>query len=176
MKWTMSCEHCKSPFTVDRQRQRDTARFCSLSCRSLACHPRGAGNPLWRGGTSRARGYVRLNNAKGAGRHKPQHVQIVETVLGRRLPVGTVVHHANQVRDDNANGNLVVLQNTSEHMALHRRLRVLRAGGDPWTDRLCCSCGLKPRTEFYGGPVKFSSECRPCSRKRALRRLHGDSR
>lgn len=103
-----------------------------------------------------------------------EHIIVAERVIGHLLPVGVTVHHVNEDKTDNRPGNLAVLQSQSEHVALHARLRVLRAGGNPWTDRLCCYCHIaKDQSAFYelaGG--QRSSACKDCSRKRALARHH----
>jgi hypothetical protein len=61
-----------------------------------------------------------------------------------------VVHHVNGDRADNARGNLCILQNQSEHVALHYRMRVKRAGGHPFTDCICDLCHLiHSRSDSY---------------------------
>jgi hypothetical protein len=83
-----------------------------------------------------------------------EHVLIVEAVLGHTLPKNAVVHHVNGL--SNEHDNLVVLENQAEHMRLHARLRVLRAGGNPWTERICGRCHrpMPNRPERY--------RCAPC--------------
>lgn len=91
------------------------------------------------------------------------HVVVVERAVGRELPVSVVVHHVNQIRSDNRPSNLAVLAGHGEHAELHRRLRVLRAGGNPWTDRLCSVCKVpKVSTEFYKA---CPYTCKDCQRK-----------
>lgn len=121
-------------------------------------------------------GYVRLLNHHGRGRHAREHVVIVERVIGHRLPAGAIVHHVNMTRDDNRNANLAVLQSHADHRELHRKLTVLRAGGNPWADRLCCMCHrTKPASEFYAANYKrdgttHSSRCLDCARTEARER------
>ena len=98
------------------------------------------------------------------------HIVVVETVLGRNLKYPECVHHVNEIKTDNRHCNLVVLANRAEHNSLHRRLRVLRAGGNPWTQRMCCFCHQpKDVSEFYAG-VRY--DCKPCAAdyQRALNR------
>lgn len=104
-----------------------------------------------------------------------EHIVIVERAIGRPLPVKARVHHINEVLTDNRNCNLVVLENQAEHNALHYRLKVLRAGGNPWTQRLCSGClkikgssefGLHLRSRRPGGPW-LSPRCRTCECLRA---------
>ena len=98
---------------------------------------------------------------------KRRYVRIAERVLGRSLPSGACVHHVDLDRRNDRNTNLVILQDQSEHSQLHRRLRILRAGGNPWTQQICCTCrrvldlALFPPTKR-----RYSSECLPCSAER----------
>lgn len=97
-----------------------------------------------------------------------EHIVVAEKALGRLLPLGAVVHHVNDEKAENRNDNLVILENNSEHKSLHRRRRVLRAGGNPWTQWLCSTCKLpKDLTEFYRRKNGWvNSECKTCERKR----------
>ena len=120
----------------------------------------------WKGGRYVVNhGYVRVTTNSRTYRY--EHRLIAERVLGRPLPAGAVVHHVDDIGTNNANSNLVVLQSAAEHRQLHRRLRVLRAGGDPWTDRLCSDCErVKPATEFGSRNTKwgvqYRAECHDC--------------
>lgn len=101
-----------------------------------------------------------------------EHILVAERAIRRFLPTGAVVHHVNDDGADNRSENLVILQNNSEHMALHRRRRILRAGGDPWTQAICSTCRIvKDNEAFYrrsrGG---ISTICRVCERERSQRR------
>lgn len=92
-----------------------------------------------------------------------EHILVVERVIGRPLQAKAVVHHVNEIKNDNRNENLVVLENQSEHRALHLRLNILRAGHDPWNERRCYICrDWKPTTEFY----HKQHQCRRCSKTR----------
>ena len=86
----------------------------------------------WRGGRWKHRGYVFITVVEPHprfGRKVPEHVLIVEHVLGRYLRYisqahadNEVVHHVNEIRDDNRNKNLVVCTH-SYHVSLHARMR-----------------------------------------------------
>ena len=110
-------------------------------------------------------------------RYVYEHVIVAERAVGRFLPSGAVVHHVNGVKDDNRTSNLAVLQNHSEHMTLHTRLKVLRAGGDPWTQLVCIQCRKpKDKAEFPRLASRISSSCKECRRaysraRNAARRL-----
>lgn len=90
-----------------------------------------------------------------------------EKALGRPLPRGVVVHHADGSTADDA--PLVICQDNAYHMLLHRRMRVKAFGGNPSTDAICCFCQkaksfeafTKARTTHNG----LSSVCRDCKNK-----------
>jgi hypothetical protein len=84
------------------------------------------------------------------GRRSYEHIEVAARALGKPLPSKAIVHHVNDNTRDNRPSNLVILQDTTEHDALHYRRKVLRAGGDPWTQHLCAKCGgLKAPPAFY---------------------------
>lgn len=65
------------------------------------------------------------------GSRRLEHVRIAESVLGRRLPKGSVVHHANGDATDNSKANLVICPNNGYHRHLHRRLNAWKTTGNP---------------------------------------------
>lgn len=79
-------------------------------------------NPSWKGGrTVDKDGYVLLHkpdhpdcNSNGYIR---EHRLVAESVLGRRLTKTEVVHHINDVRDDNRPENLTVFESNAIHLA-----------------------------------------------------------
>ncbi len=94
-----------------------------------------------------------------------------ENALGKPLPQGAIVHHADGTKNPTA--PLVICQDTAYHSGLHRRMRVLAAGGNPWTDKICCACkAVKPKTEFWrdrSSPEGLSTKCRACHEARRAR-------
>jgi hypothetical protein len=94
---------------------------------------------------------------------------VAERALGKPLPKGAQVHHVNCIKTDNRPCNLAILPSQSYHNDLHFRMRVRAAGGDPFTQRLCCHCHeTKDFAEFYRvRGRRFSSVCKACSRIRA---------
>jgi hypothetical protein len=73
------------------------------------------------------------------GKKKFDHVRIAESVLGRELPDGAVVHHADGNRGNNAKSNLVICPSKSYHNLLHARISAMNATGDP-NKRKCRLC------------------------------------
>lgn len=97
-----------------------------------------------------------------------EHVLIAEQALGRYLPEGAEVHHVDGCITNNAQGNLVICQDKAYHKLLHFRERIVRAGGDPDTQKICSTCRtLKPIAEFNRSKRSIASgvqtQCRACS-------------
>ena len=66
-------------------------------------------------------------------------VRKVEKILGRRLPKGVEVHHADGDLTNDSNNNLVVCQDKAYHKLLHiRREALLTCGNADW--RKCSIC------------------------------------
>ena len=93
-------------------------------------HARGRFGPLnhnWKSGMYLSNGYVMVltpGHSRGtARRYVLAHILIAEKALGRPLPKGAVVHHANEKKDDNRNQNLVICENQTYHKLLHTRMK-----------------------------------------------------
>lgn len=101
----------------------------------------------------------------GSRKTRP-HVKIVERILGHHIPIGSVIHHVNQNKRDNRNCNLILCQDQSYHRLLHARQRILDAGGNPDTDKICSRCKtLKNLDEFHIAPRNGDGRrcyCKPC--------------
>lgn len=112
-------------------------------------HARGVNNSQWRGGSSTAGPYVVVKaegnpNANKRGYVK-LHMLIAQKALGKALPPKAIVHHANCVKTDNRNNNLVICENQAYHMLLHSRKDAFDACGNAdWMK--CKLCGK------YGDP------------------------
>lgn len=98
------------------------------------------------------------------------HQAVAEKALGHRLPRGVEVHHVDGDERNNANTNLVICQDRAYHRLLHTRARVLRAGGDPNTQRMCSLCqSPKDFAEFTKAKATkvdgLGRSCRQCRRE-----------
>lgn len=103
------------------------------------------------------------------------HVQIAEKALGRRLRGAEEVHHVDGDTLNNAPSNLVICQDRAYHSLLHVRTRIVRAGGDPNTQKICNACTRvldldrfhKLRSNASNGRHAY---CKDCTRARDQRR------
>lgn len=131
------CPRCAQPSKPDR-------KYCSRDCYREA--RRGNGNPNWNIGQYKSRkGYVfirKQDHPRASANHGyiQEHILVAEAALGKFLPLAAVVHHINEIKHDNRPCNLVICENDRYHQLLHAKLRVLHAGGDPHSDKICGDC------------------------------------
>lgn len=88
-----------------------------------------------------------------------------EQALSKPLPHSAVVHHVDGSKNDNT--QLVICQDQAYHMLLHQRTRIVKAGGNPNTDRVCSVCRVAKNieTSFYKGGSRTCKECKRATRK-----------
>lgn len=95
-------------------------------------------HPSWNGGKSSLMGYpqIRTDHPRANKGYVFEHILIAEKALGKPLPPGAVVHHANGTRNS---GTLVICQDEAYHQFLHHRMRALKeCGHADW--RKCQYC------------------------------------
>jgi hypothetical protein len=102
-------------------------------------------------------------SASTKGRWAHEHVIVAERAFGKALPKGAEVHHVDEDKFNNHRSNLVICQDRAYHQLLHQRARIVRAGGNPNTQRVCGRCGLKD-IAFFGRSTRdgYQSKCREC--------------
>ena len=146
----MDCQQCGVTLTRPTQRA-----YCSQACWYVWRHAHGTKDYP-------RRGHVRL------------HRLIAEQAVGRALPPRAVVHHTVDKHD---NEHLVICENQAYHMLLHARARVVAAGGNPNTERLCTVCRvLRPVSLFTvvqtgrcaGRTISTCQDCRRRKRREGL--------
>lgn len=110
----------------------------------------GSRHHKWNGGQRVGRnGYIEVRSPSHPRSHNGYvyaHVLVVEAALGRPLPGKHPIHHVDEARQNNTNGNLVVCENDAYHKLLHKRQRALDACGD--ANAIACKyCGDYSRQE-----------------------------
>ncbi len=69
----------------------------------------GEGNPSWKGGKFKRKGYVFVycpSHPRARKSHVQEHILVMEKIIGRYLLPLETVHHKNGVKDDNKPDNL----------------------------------------------------------------------
>ena len=139
---TLDCKRCGKPFKAYHSKiVRGRAKYCSKACSDKSFigkhfspstelkkgvnppHPIGdyaRGKKPWnyKGFWRNDQGYKIVN-----GRVR-EHRLVVEKVIGRELHTFEVVHHVNEIRDDNRIENLMVFRSNTAHLRYHRGLPV----------------------------------------------------
>lgn len=94
-----------------------------------------------------------------------------EQALGKPLPKGAVVHHADGTKSERS--VLVICESIAYHHLLHARMRVKAAGGNPNTDAICYRCHkIKPFDAFYrSASGQLYRRCRMCCYQMNSKRL-----
>lgn len=130
-------------------------------------HARGKRSTNWKGGKFiDSYGYVFIyapkNNRADHRGYVREHIMIAERILRKPLPAHAVVHHINGKPGDNRKNNLIICENNSYHIFLHRREVAKKECGNPsWRQCWICKQYDKPEN-LYINPSCQSARHRPC--------------
>lgn len=158
---TANCLACGKQFTVTRKR----TRFCNRGCYAKMTGPK---SKSWKNGvTSWPDGRVQIYYPGHPRANKSGYVFrsliVAEKALGRPIPTSVEVHHANLIKSDDSNSNLVICQDRSYHAFIHARTRIFLAGGNPNTDKICSTCKkVLPKDNFGFDRNNLRFDCKRC--------------
>lgn len=111
---------------------------------------------------------IGYDQVKVQGEVTYRHRVRAEQALGKSLPAGAIIHHADGSK--RMTSQLVICQDQAYHLMLHRRTRVLRAGGNPNIDKICSRCKqVLAKTDFHVKRQEtdgLMDTCKPCTRER----------
>lgn len=112
------------------------------------------------GGIKIDNGYIKelsYNHPRSAGGYVKQHILIAEKALGKYLPKGACIHHANGSRNS---GPLVICQDTAYHFLLHQRTRAFKACGHAsWRKCWICKQHDEPKNIITSGKSSYHCLC-----------------
>jgi hypothetical protein len=124
--WNCICE-CGNPCIVNGKylRNGDT-KSCGCIQKELAAEKCKRNNyslnnhPKWKGGKKKHKGgYILVRKDSG---YVLEHILVMEQMLGRVPPRGSVVHHCNGDKMDNRPYNLRLFSSQSEHRRYHEMM------------------------------------------------------
>lgn len=129
----------------------------------------GQRNPNWRGGRIVAsNGYVivrvgtahHLSDVRG---YAYEHRIVAESIIGRQLLPGEIVHHVDGDKQNNTPSNLRVVNGNAEHFLHHRKRSDLQMPKEHNITIACeCGCGAKlAKFDCCGRPRRFISGHNP---------------
>jgi hypothetical protein len=117
-------------------------------------------HPAWKGGSGIRKDGYKWVSGGGKGKNN-EHRVIIENLLGKRLPPGACIHHADFNRSNNSHSNLVVCQDVTYHRLLHRRTKaLLHCGHANWLK--CSICGEydSPENVYVHGDQFYHTKCK----------------
>lgn len=108
------CVGCELLFQPKSSKQKYCNKECY--CEDLIVSGKRKKNGYWY-----ENGYKVLYTEKGKG--IKEHIKVMEDYIGRKLKKYEIVHHINEIKDDNRLENLK-LMTRSDHSKLHRKLEI----------------------------------------------------
>jgi len=111
-----------------RKKMRESAKGRKMSEKAkkkISEAKKGVLNPNWKGGKTIKNGYIYIlkpehpyANYKG---YVLEHRLVMEKMLGRYLRPEEIVHHKNEVRNDNYPDNLKLFLSSYKHLSFHKK-------------------------------------------------------
>lgn len=96
------------------------------TCRKMSEALQGEKHPNWKGGRYQdEEGYVRIFKPEHPNGRKDgyvlEHRLVMKEFLGRYLTSKEIVHHINEIKDDNRIENLMLFASNAEHRKFHKK-------------------------------------------------------
>lgn len=138
----------------------------------------GSKHPQWTGGITQEpdNGYIKYNNLNG--KQVREHQVVAELIFGGPLPPGYVVHHKNEIRNDNRPENIHICESNSEHQFIHMQNTALaECGHANWRKcKICHEYDDINNMVVYGKAGNMHKECNRIAQKnlRDKRKLEGN--
>ncbi len=112
-------------------------RCCEWGLKTQRTGPRsGEGHPDWKGGRTTVKGYIYIYSPdhphKTQKNHVSEHRLVMERHLGRYLHPDEVVHHKNDIPDDNRIENLELFASNGEHLKATRSGKLPKWTAEGW--------------------------------------------
>lgn len=98
----------------------------------------GSKHPRWNGGKRKtAQGYFYIYSPNHPYKNLNNCVKrsrlVMESAIGRYLRPSEIIHHINEIKDDDRIENLQLLPNKGAHSSIHNKIR---SGENHWTKRI----------------------------------------
>jgi len=166
------CDQCHHEFEAYPAHRKSTVKFCSTKCYS---NYRKRDTRIKQGRlVVQFPGHHRANQSG----YVFNYILVAEKALGKPLPSKVAIHHVGSLDDDKL---IVICENNAYHLILHARKRIVEAGGNPNTQKICSKCkNVKDRILFNHttqGDGR-SNYCKECERlwKQERREQNGSNR
>ena len=124
-----NCLVCNKEF---KTKPSENGKYCSKKCYGEILKSRqtpGSKHFNWKGGRTKTdEGYIMIwcpNHPHARGHKVLEHRLVMEKHLGRYLDPKEVVHHINEIKDDNKIENLSLFPDNSSHGRFHKSIQCL---------------------------------------------------
>lgn len=99
-------------------------RYASKRCKKCdGKRKRRENHYRWKGGTFKDGYFIKSITGEKGNERVREHRLIVEKYIGRKLKRFEIIHHINEIKDDNRIENLYLFKSIGKHNGYHHRLR-----------------------------------------------------